>query len=219
MHRPLATLAATAALAGAGAIAYSRLIRPWHQHWGATAAEVGRPMPGDDYVVDPLEVTTRAVTVNAPPAAIWPWLVQMGNGRGGLYSYDWIDLFIGALDRPSVDVVLPEYQQPRAGEIMPYAKGADMVMRAVEPERALLLTLDLDGGRTRVSQSWALDPIDATRTRLVLRVRAATPVTARGLPALLMLDPAEFVMVRRQLLGIKQRAERLAREDHRHAGG
>jgi hypothetical protein len=89
----------------------------------------------------------------------------------------------------------------------------------VEPERALLLTLDLDGGRTRVSQSWALDPIDATRTRLVLRVRAATPVTARGLPALLMLDPAEFVMVRRQLLGIKQRAERLAREDHRHAGG
>jgi hypothetical protein len=202
----LGILAAVAA--GAGAALYAWVVGPWQRRWGATDAEVARAMPGDDLVADPIEVTTRAVTVGAPPSAIWPWLVQMGNNRGGLYSYDWIDLLIRALDRPSVDSVLPELQHPRVGDVMPYARGSDFVFRVLEPDRHLVIQLTANG--SNVVQSWGLYPVDERRTRLVLRVRASVPVTPRLVPFLVVLDVSEGVMVRRQLLGIKQRAEALA---------
>jgi hypothetical protein len=197
---------AVGAVVGLAAL-YGGVIGPWQRRWGATDEEVARAMPGDDLVSNPLEVTTRAVTVNAPPADIWPWLVQMGNNRGGLYSYDWIDLLIHALDRRSVDRVLPEFQHLQVGDVMPYAKGSDFVVRVLEPDRFLVIQLS---GTAEVVQSWGLYPVDAHHTRLVLRVQAAIPVTPQLVPALLVLDPSEGFMVRKQLLGIKQRAEILA---------
>lgn len=191
------------------AVLYPFLVRPWHRRWGATLDEVQRAMPGDDPEARTIEVTTRAVTVNARPEHLWPWLVQIGNRRGGLYSYDWIDLLIGALEQPSVDRILPEYQNLRVGDMLPYAVGTHMTVEAVEPNRALLLAF-----RQRdvvVTQSWSLYPVDDERTRLVLRVRVSMPITLRSLPALLVLDPSEFIMVRKQLLVIRWRAERLAK--------
>jgi hypothetical protein len=166
-------------------------------------------MPGDELVPNPLEITTRAVTVDAAPEHIWPWLVQMGNNRGGLYSYDWIDLLIGALDRPSGSRVLHEFQAVKVGDTIPYAKGSDFVVRVVDPNRAFVFQLQQDGAN--VVQSWGLYPVDGTHTRLVLRVLVAMRVTPKLIPILMVLDPSEGLMVHRQLLGIKRRAETLAR--------
>lgn len=207
--KQMSTLAlGVAAGLGTAVVAYPTFIRPWQHRWGASDEEVSRAMPGDDLVANPLEVTTRAVTVNATPREIWPWLVQMGYQRGGLYSYDWIDRLIGALDRPSADRVIPELQNLRVGDILPYARGADMNVRGLDPYRMLLLELQLDD--VRVTQAWGLYPIDSTQTRLVLRVRAAIPLTPLMVPTIMLLDPAEWFMVCRQLQGIKRRAETLA---------
>lgn len=209
LGRPLrrAAIATAAALFGL-AVAYPTVIAPWQRHLGATPEEIARSMPGDGLVAHPLEVTTRAVTVNTGPEHVWPWLVQMGNNRGGLYSYDWIDLLIGALERRSVDQVLPEFQNPQVGDTLPYARGSDFIIRSIERERSLVFQLQLDD--VDVVQSWGLYPIDASHTRLVLRVQAAMPVSFKMLPVLMLLDPSEGFMVHRQLLGIKQRAESLA---------
>jgi hypothetical protein len=201
--------------AAASALLYATVVGPWQRRWGATPEEVARQMPGDDLVDDPIEVTTRAITVEAPPDAIWPWLVQMGNNRGGLYSYDWIDLLIRALDRPSVEEVLPAFQHPRVGDVMPYARGSDFVFRVLEPGRHMVVQLRTGG--SNVVQSWGLYPTDGRRTRLVLRVRAAVSATPWLVPALLVLDVSEGFMVRRQLLGIKARAEALAADRPSHA--
>ena len=198
-------VAAILALAG---VTYPFVVRPWHRRWGATDEEVVRQMPGDDIARHPVEATTRAVTVWARPEHIWPWLTQIGNLRGGLYSYDWIDLMIGALQAPSVGQILPQFQDLRVGDMVPYAVGTPMRVEALERNRTLLLAYR-DAG-VAVTQSWTIQPLDEGRSRLVLRVRTALPVTWRRLPVLLFLDPAEFVMVRKQLLGIKWRAERLA---------
>jgi hypothetical protein len=190
-------------------IAYPLFIQPWQRHLGATDLEVSQAMPGDELVPDPLEVTTRAITVDTAPEFIWPWLVQQGYQRGGLYSYDALDLLIGALDRPSADRVLPEFQSLQVSDVVPYARGTNMVVRGLEPNRSLVL--HVRDGEVNISHSWGLYPLDAQHTRLVLRVRAALPVTPQMVPALMFLDPAEGVMVHGQLRGIKQRAEGLAR--------
>ena len=79
------------AILGAVGVVYGRFVRPWHLHWGATAQEAGGGVAGDDLMPDPDIVATRVVEIDAPPSAIWPWLVQMGPGRGGAYTYDWIE--------------------------------------------------------------------------------------------------------------------------------
>ncbi len=194
-------------LLAALAVIYPVAIRPWQHHWGATPEEVARSMPGDELVPNPLQVTTRAVTVNASPEYIWPWLVQIGNYRGGLYSYDWIDLLIGALDQPSADRVLPEFQNLQVGDVIPYAKGTDFVVRVLEPNRAFVY--QFQQGDVNIVQSWGLDPVDAGHTRLVLRVLEGAKLTPQFVPILMVLDPSEGFMTPKQLLGIKRRAEAL----------
>jgi len=198
------------ALGGAaGVAAYRRWLRPMHQRWGASDAEVAARMPGDDLVRDPMEVTTRAVTVDAGPEHIWPWLLQMGYRRGGLYSYDWIDRLIGALDRDSAAEVLPQFQELKKGDVVPYAAGTEMTVEELVPQRALVLAYRGEGAE--VSQCFGLSPIDGSHTRLVLRVRARLGRTAASFANAAVIEPAEFFMVRRQLLGIQERAEALAR--------
>lgn len=190
---------------------YLVVIRPWHIHWGATPAEVVRQMPGDSLVQDPQEVTTRAITINARPRHIWPWLAQMGNGRGGLYSYDWLDQRFGVLDHPSSDTLIARFQQLTAGDTIPMGAAGGWPVAIARPDELLLLDIHQQGAH--VTWLFALDSISPTQTRLIMRVRARLPVTWR-LPFLMAaLDPAEFLMVRRQLIGIRQRGERLARAD------
>ena len=196
------------------AAAWGLLVRPWHRHWGATAEEVARPMPGDQIVPDPPHASTRAVTIAARPEEIWPWLAQMGRGRGGLYSVDWLDILFGVLDGPSSDRVLPQFQDLRAGDVIPVGGTAGWPVALAEPNRFLLIEIHQEG--YDVTQSWGLYPAGPETTRLVLRVRGRGPPGLRTRLMLAALDPQEFVMVRAQLRGIRRRAEALASQ--RRAG-
>lgn len=190
---------------------YMTLVRPWHMHWGATPAEVTRVMAGDTLVEDPLEVTTRAITINAWPQHVWPWLAQMGKGRGGLYTYDWLDQVFGVLEGPSSDTLISRFREIRAGDTIPVGGSAGWPVAIAQSNELLLLNV-LEAG-AHVTWAFALHRISPTTTRLVTRVRARLPITWKLPLQVAVLDPAEFLMVRRQLIGIRDRAERLARED------
>lgn len=162
--------------------------------------EARRPLPGDELV--PAKVQqTHGVTIDARPADIWPWLIQMGCRRAGVYSYDRLDN--GGI--PSADRILPEFQHVEVGDILPWTPTADdgFIVRAVEPERALVV------GETTGSFTWAfvLEPIDATRTRLIARVRTWYQSLAYALMVRFVWRPIHFGMQRRQLLNIKRRVE------------
>ena len=109
-----------------------RRLRAWQLRWGASDEELARTIPGDGWVVHPLYQTTKAITVRAAPDDIWPWLEQMGNGRGGLYSFDWLDRLFGILDAPSVTRILPEYQHLQAGDLIPIGKGGNFPVLSVD---------------------------------------------------------------------------------------
>jgi hypothetical protein len=201
----------TAAALVLGVALYIVLFRPWHMHWGATPDESRRIMPGDSLVQDPFEVTTRAITIDAWPVHVWPWLAQMGRGRGGLYSYDWLDRVCGVLDAPSSDTVMTRFQTIRAGDTIPVGGSAGWPVAIARPNDLLLLDVHQSGAH--ITWAMLLDPIAPTRTRLIMRVRARLPHTWQRPLRIAVLDPAEFLMMRRQLLGIRDRAERLARAD------
>ena len=192
-------------------VLYVTVVRPWHTHWGATPEEIGRPLAGDSLVEHPQEVTTRAITIRAERRHVWPWLAQMGNGRGGLYSYDWLDQRFGVLSRPSAKTLLPRFQRLEVGDTIPIGATGGWPVAIARPNELLLLDVRQEGAH--VTWAFALDSVSSHRTRLIMRVRARLPMSWK-LPFLMaVLDPAEFLMVRRQLIGIRQRAESLARAD------
>lgn len=190
---------------------YMGVFRPWHQRWGATDAEVALGIPGDSLVAEPQEVTTRAITIRARPEHVWPWLAQMGWRRGGLYSYDWLDQLFGVLDRPSADTLLPVLGSIEAGDTIPVGGSAGWPVALARPNDVLLLDIRQQGAH--VTWAFKMYPVSATETRLVMRVRARLPRRWSTPLIIAILDPAEFIMVRRQLIGIRERAERLARSD------
>jgi hypothetical protein len=192
-----------AALAGV----YRRFLRRPVLNWGATAEEASRPLPGDVLLADPDILATRAVTVNAPAAAIWPWLVQMGPGRGGAYTYDWIENLFG-LDMHSADEILPQFQHLEVGDVLRSPNG-DMGMRVeiLEPERVLSSRSE-DG--TWV-WTFVLDEKGGA-TRLLSRNRIRVGGSLGGRLAMLAMEPGSLVMERKMLRGIKERAERLVAE-------
>jgi hypothetical protein len=194
---------------------YAVAIRPWYLRWGATDAELERPMAGDELVKDSPHVNNRAitnaVTINARPTDVWPWLVQMGHGRGGMYSYDWIDRLMGVLDQDSTCELLPQYQHLEVGEAIPMGDGPSWPVAAIEPNRSLVLDIPAPG--TQIIWSYGVHETDEAQTRLVLRITYSTSLN-RLLAILLLqvIDPGSFLMTRKHLLGIKQRAEALAEQ-------
>jgi hypothetical protein len=165
-------------------------------------------MAGDAAVVDPTYSATLAITVDARPEHIWPWLVQMGYQRGGLYSYDWLERLFGYLDRPSADSILAQCQQLAVGDEIPIGRGQGFPVTAIEPDRALVLSGAGDG----FAWVWqfGLYPVDQTRTRLVSRNRVRVPRTVGSWLFMRVIEPAAFLMTRRMLLGLKHRAEAVA---------
>jgi hypothetical protein len=189
------------------AVLYWFPIRRWMNQWGATRSDLARVMAGDSLLADPTYSGTMAVIVDARPEHIWPWLVQIGYRRGGLYSYDWLDRLFGYLDRPSATRVLPQFQHLAVGDRIPLGRGPSWPVAVVEPNRALVLDMRNMAGLDWVWQ-FGLYPIDETRTRLISRSRVrAQPLWARLLTH--AIEPAGFLMTRRMLLGLKQRAEAL----------
>lgn len=228
-------LVAAAAAAGFAAGIYLQL-RGEQRTWGVVPAETERVLPGDELVADAIVSETRGLFIDAPPETVWSWLVQMGYGRGGWYSYDQIDM-----DGQSADTILDEFQDLAVGDRMPTHPGGGFVVKTLRPNEALVLWLDtelvndaaeeeatpvgLQGagvlGEMAMSEfngSWAfiLEPAPGGRTRLIERLRlwAADSGAAQRL-AMPMMGLGVFVMTRKHMLGLKERAERQAdtRED------
>jgi len=225
----------------AAGITISRVAR-WRRTWGIEPLEAIRPLPGDDLVPTTTAIETRGITIDAPPEAVWPWLIQMGFGRAGWYSYDQLDM-----RGKSAVKLMPEWGSIAVGDIVPTAPGSGFSVRVVEPGRALVLftdtalvekqaaeareiakTADLVGEeRTAVppglaasgaflgtaprefAASWAfvLEPLDGGRTRLIERFRVRF---GDGGPRFRFIGPTMgfgvFLMMRRQMLGLGERA-------------
>jgi hypothetical protein len=179
-------------------------VRRWMGQWGSTADERACVMPGDRVIPHPTHVETQAVTVDAPPADIWPWLVQIGSRRGGLYSYDWLDRLFGFLDRPSASHVLPEYQHLAVGDRIEWGREY-LTVAALEPNRALVLSYN--GHGMEWVWQFGLYPLDGQHTRLVSRGSERTPKTATFWLFMRVMEPASFVMTSKMLLNLKNRAE------------
>jgi hypothetical protein len=188
-------------------VLYAFPIRQWISRWGARPSDLARVMAGDGLLVNPTYSGTMAIIVNAQPEHIWPWLVQIGYQRGGLYSYDWLDRLFGYLDRPSATRILPEFQNLAVGDVIPLGRGPSWPVGVIEPNRALVLDMRNVGGFDWVWQ-FGLYPIDDKRTQLVSRSRVRTR-TAWARLATYAIEPAGFLMTRRMLRGLKHRAEAL----------
>jgi hypothetical protein len=191
-------------------------VRPRISRWGATDDEVRKPLPGDE-LLDPTNarpVSTRAITVDAPPEAVWPWLVQMGSGRAGFYTHEWVErlLFISYADGHSSTRIHPEWQDLRVGDRVPYSRLNTVPAILVDPPRALW-----------AGERLVLEPLDGgVRTRLIARttggwlepIATAAPVLGPFLaPVAGLIDrgPGELLhhyMEAGMLKGIKARVER-----------
>jgi hypothetical protein len=194
-------------VAAGGAIGYVRAVRPWHLRWGATAEEATRRLPGDELVADPELDTTRATTIDAPIDEVWPWLAQTGQTRGGFYSYTWPENLVGCRMH-NADRIVPEWQGTDAGDKVWLHPRVALPVREVVPGRAIVL------GDT---WTFVLEPIGEQTTRFLVRGRGHFRQPDLKLPALnfvywrLIFEPAHFIMERKMMLGIKERAERAHR--------
>jgi hypothetical protein len=164
------------------------------------------PMPGDELVQKPSFNATRAITIDAPPTAVWSWIVQLGFGRAGWYAYDVFD----NAGHPSAERILPECQQPKVGDWIPMASKINETtafkIAGLEPQRWMLWD------KPESTWAWKLVPLDARRTRLVTRLKAhyawrTSP--ANAVLTLILFEFGDFPMMRKLLLGVKHRAERL----------
>jgi hypothetical protein len=194
-----------AAAVALGGVLYQWLVRERLLNWGAQQAEVEARLPGDELLDDADAVATRAITINAPPSAVWPWIAQMGPApRGGAYTYDWIENLFG-LNMRSADRVLPEFQHPAPGDTIGVGINAMRIERA-EPER-VFATRSANGNWVWM---FVLQERDG-QTRLISRNRFRLPNLAWRIGMAPMI-PGSLVLERKMLRGIKVRAERLTAE-------
>jgi hypothetical protein len=198
-------------------------LRAWFLRWGASDEELAATYPGDEILAEGKTSVTRAITVEAPPSAIWPWLLQIGQGRGGFYSYDWLENLLG-LDIHTLETIVPELQALEEGDFISFAKNTPggMFVAQMIPERALVLqAADPDtrgpvdhAAQTYLDATWAfiLEEIDEGVTRLITRFRAEgkPDVGAAAFGALIELP--HFIMERKMLLTLKRLAEGRVRE-------
>jgi hypothetical protein len=207
---------------GIGLAAYAFAIRPWHRHRGATDEEVAGNMPGDEMVPDANFRTTRAITIDAPVEAVWPWLVQIGQGRAGFYSYDFLENMMG-LNIHSAEQIRSEFQDLGVGDIIPLEPGGSgYTVAGIEPNHHLLLFTDGTGDsevdkafrQAHAASTWTflLKKLADGRTRLVVRWTARWDLSSSPTSLLigLMLDPIEFLMEQKMMRGIKDRVEAAA---------
>jgi hypothetical protein len=208
----------TVALGGLAATVYALVIRPRLLRWGATPEEVGAELPGDELLASADLVATRAISIGAAPADLWPWIAQLGQGRGGFYSYDALENLAGC-DIHSAEQVVPEWQDVRAGDPFRLHPEMELSVARVEPGSALVVWSDRDGdgdGQAEMPYdfTWAfvIRAAPGAPTRLVVRERYRYDSRS----AAVMMEPVMAVstfMTQKMLRGIRERAER------RHGGG
>jgi hypothetical protein len=202
----MATVSTVAAVIGSAA-----LLRHGYLQWGATPVEQQQDLPGDGFLPAVDVSSTRAITIDTAPEAVWPWIAQLGQGRGGFYSYDWLENLIPHVDIHSADRVVPEWQHIEAGGQIRLAPEVPLQVAAVEPGRSIVLRGGVPMGNVAAPYdfTWAFVLIPQTdgTTRLVVRERYAYSRRWSGLvvqPAAL----ASCVMTPKMLRSIKSRAEK-----------
>jgi hypothetical protein len=198
--------------------------RPRLRRWGTRADETTRPLPGDDLVPGPTYAATRAITIAAPAAQVWPWLLQIGQNRGGFYTYDALENLVG-LQIHSADRIHEEWQNLRAGEdyvTLDAGETMKLTIAVLEPPRAMVLRSgapdetpqapgDFFGREIAFTWCFALEPAGPTSCRLLIRSRLAwRPNIAASVVQALALEPVHFFMEEGTLRGIRDRAERRA---------
>lgn len=200
------------ALSIAACVVSSPVSRPWYSKWGATDTEVNMSLPGDELVPNPVLTTTRAITIKAPAPDVWPWLVQMGQGRGGLYSYERLENLIGC-DIENADRIIPELQDLQVGDkvrINPSNEQAFDVA-VIDPGKTIILRGDIpDSDNKPTIWIWIfhLNPLDEKTTRLMIRSRLVYKKSfGNTLLWRVFSDPIAFNMERKMLQGIKLRVE------------
>jgi hypothetical protein len=198
----------TAGLAGLAALAVIVIVTlmPWMDHWGATDEEITASFAGDDLVSSPALLYNRAVTVNAAPEQIYPWIVQLGAERGGMYSYDWFETNILQCELINADRIHAEWQNLRVGDKVKMCPGEGWgpppyEVAIMEPDHAIVMGHQENGVWSDVWQFILIPQTDGT-TRLVLRGR---DLKSGGIWN--VIRPGVFIMERGMLLGIKERAE------------
>lgn len=185
----------------AAALSYELGTKKWMRGWGTTEEERNRSYLGDEHVPDPGVEITQGITIDAPPAEVWPWLAQLGQDRGGFYSYEWLENMAGCRMK-NAESVHPEWQQREIGEEVRLHPLNGLKVTVFEPGRALGL------------EGWGLfllEPIDEKSTRFIARGRIPRGAASFFYEAVFELP--HFIMQRRMLLGIKRRAEELYAED------
>lgn len=198
----LAVVGASILLLG---VAFFTVYRPWHSRWGATDEDIALEMPGDHLIQRPTFNVTRAITVKARPEEIWPWIVQIGFKRAGFYSYDLLD----NLGRPSAERIIPELQNIEVGTWIPMSgkvsEETAFRVKAFEHNRWMLWE------KAASTWAWKLHAVDEKTTRLIIRLRCRYRWTKPTiLTDLLLMEIADFPMMRKSMLGIRERAESLA---------
>lgn len=184
------------------ALAYVRVVRPWQLTWGATAAEISRALPSDDLVPNPTFNATRAITIAAPPEAVWPWIVQMGLTRAGWYSYDLLD----NLGRPSARRILPEFQDLQPGDIVPMSPDGKQGMTVHSINAPQSMVWGEPGGTT---WAWQLDEAGPGSTRLITRVRSRYRWLSPSIAFSVLVEFGDIWMMREMLLNLRERASSL----------
>jgi hypothetical protein len=184
---------------------YGRFLREPILTWGATNQEAAARLPGDELLEAADGVATRALTIEAPASAVWPWIAQMGPApRGGAYTYDWIENLLG-LNMHSADQVMPEFQHPEVGDGFGFGFGANRMSYAIVEAEHVLAIRSADG-------NWVWTFVlheQGGNTRLISRNRFRLPTLAAKI-GMIPMEPASLMMERKMLYGIKRRAEQLA---------
>jgi hypothetical protein len=199
----MAAILETAVLAvGLGAVvgvAYLRVVRPWQLRWGATEEEVARALPVDELVAAPTFDATRAITIEARPEDIWPWLVQVGVSRAGWYSYDLLD----NLGRSSARRIIPELQGLKPGDMLPMSPDGKQGMRVHALDQPRSMIWGKPGDTTWV---WVLDPLPGGSTRVITRVRSKYRWLSPSIAFSMLLEFGDIWMMRRMVLNLRDRA-------------
>jgi hypothetical protein len=197
-------------LIGGATVACTVLARRWQLRWGATDQESEEPLPGDNLITHADLAATRAITIRASSSEVWPWIAQLGQGRGGFYSYDFLENLVGC-EIHSADRIVPEWQDIGVGGEVRFAPEVGLTVASLEQGRSVVLRggVPIGNNPPPYDFTWAFVVREEPNktTRLLVRERYAyTRSWAR-----LVVEPTEvlsFVMSQKMLRGIKERAER-----------
>jgi hypothetical protein len=193
-----------------GLALYQPLIRPWHAGWGATETERHMALPGDEIVTGEVSQTTRSITIYTPAVRVWPWLLQLGQGRGGMYSYDFLENLVGC-NMHTLDSIDPALQSLQVGDAISMGPQEGLPFYRVallDAERALVLR-SINPTTGAPGETWGFYLIETlhSQTRLVVRHRTPPSLTRTERMFNGLFDPIVFLMEQRMLRGIRDHAE------------